>query len=86
MIGEAPPAPGFRLLGLGAPHRGSCPRAPSDGLSEGFLPMDPEKRGHLPMDSEQPLANAASTRKFGPDLIILILLIGCTAYALLQLA
>jgi len=38
------------------------------------------------MDSEQPLANAASTRKFGPDLIILILLIGCTAYALLQLA
>ncbi len=55
-------------------------------LSEGFLPMEPEKRGHLPMESEKLLANATSTRKFGPDLIILILLIGCTAYALLQLA
>ena len=38
----------------------------------------------MPMEPEKLPANAANMRRIGPDLIMLILLIGCTAYVLLQ--
>lgn len=40
----------------------------------------------LEQGPDQVTASPAKTRKYGNDLIMLILLIGCTAYVLLQLA
>lgn len=63
-----------------------CARRPAKNPLSHFRGTDVNfnSRGVMPMEPEKLPANAANMRRIGPDLIMLILLIGCTAYVLLQ--